>query len=137
VVVAVLEGAFDDGEEVAAEIGFAAVGAGSDFGGLAGDDAGIVLADQDDLHLGDLATENAGCVEAVHAGHADVHEDDVGMGGMGLIDGLLAIGGFAADFPAGMAGEHGGDHAADACVVIDEQDLGLRHSWCEQGPCWG
>ena len=93
---------------------------GSDFGGLAGHDAGIVLADQDDVDFGDLSAEDAGGIEAVHAGHADVHEDDVGTGGVGLIDGLLAIGGFAADLPTGMAGKHGGDHAADACVVIDK-----------------
>jgi hypothetical protein len=36
-----------------------------------------------------------------------------------LVDGLLAVGGFAANFPAGMMGEHGGDHAADARVIID------------------
>src|SRR5215472_5359346 len=116
VIVAIFEGAFDDGEEITGEVGLAAVGASADFGGLVGDDFGIVLADEDDVELGNLAAEDAGGIEAVHTRHANVHQDDVGMCGASLVDGLLAVGGFAADLPIGMAGEHPRDDVPDAGI---------------------
>jgi hypothetical protein len=110
--------AFDDGEKVADKIRFAAVGASANFDGLVGDDGWIVLTHKDDIDLGNLAAEDTGGIEAVHAGHADVHQDDVGLMGTGELDGLLAVGSLAADLQVGAAGEHHGDDVADAGIVI-------------------
>ena len=107
VTMAVFESAFEDRDEVAAEIGLAAVGAGTHRIGLLGNNPGIVLADEDDIDLRAFAKKDAGGVEAVHAGHADVHQDDIGTGSAGLLKGLLSVGGFAADLPIGMEREHG------------------------------
>jgi hypothetical protein len=68
---------------------------------------------------GDLAAKDARSVEAIHAGHADIHEDQVGIRGASEFDRLLAVASFTADFPARMAREHGRQDAADAGVVID------------------
>jgi hypothetical protein len=40
---------------------------------------------------------------------------------------LLAVASFAADFPSGVAGEHGGDKVANAGVVIDQKNSGLGY----------
>ena len=117
--VASFEGTLDDRNQIAGEIGLTAVGARADFCRLVGDDFGIVLAYEDDRNAGTLAAKNAGRVEAVHAGHADIHEDQVGFRGAGEFDRLLAVVSFTAYFPARMTGEHGRDHPADAGIVID------------------
>jgi hypothetical protein len=129
--VTVFEGAFDDGDQVTGEIGLAAKGACAYLCGLAENDFGIVLAYEDDVDSGALAAKDARSVEAVHAGHGDVHEDEVGVRSTGKVDRLLAVASFAADFPSGVAGEHSGDQVANAGVVIDQKNSGLGH--CSRG----
>src|SRR6202008_485415 len=97
--VALFEGTLNDGNEIAGEIGLAAVGACADLCCLVRDDSWIVLADEDDVGAGGLATQDPGGVETVHAGHADAHEDEVGVGSASEFDGLLAVAGLTADFP--------------------------------------
>jgi hypothetical protein len=98
--VAIFEGTLDDGNQIAGKIGLAAVGACADLSRLVGDDFGIVLTHEDDVGAGDLAAKDARGVEAIHPGHADIHEDQVGICGASEFDGLLAVAGFTADFPA-------------------------------------
>ena len=74
----------------------------------------------------------AGGLDAVEAGHAQVHEDDVGgeLGSQG--DGLGAVGCLAHHLEVRLAGEHADDPGAHHRVVVDHQKAdpaGVRAGW--------
>ena len=79
------------------EVGFGNEGVGLDVRCLRADDRWIVLADDDDFCLGQLPPNDARGLQAVHARHADVHEDDVGAELSIFFDGGHAAGGLTAN----------------------------------------
>jgi hypothetical protein len=56
-----------------------------------------VLAENQDLGLGKGVTNEAGGLQAVEVGHADVHDDDIWSKLLGLSDGVPAIDGVPAN----------------------------------------
>jgi len=57
----------------------------------------VVLAENDDLNLGMKIANFANGLEAIHAGHAEIHNDDIRMEILRLEDGLVAVSSFTAD----------------------------------------
>jgi len=77
----------------------------SDRAGSVGQRSGnVILAKNDDLSFRMEAADLANGLEAVHQGHAQVHDDDVGTESLRLKNGFAAIAGFTADIDV----EHGG-----------------------------
>jgi hypothetical protein len=79
-----------------------------------------VLGEDEDFGGGHGVADERSGFEAVEAGHADVHDYDVGGELAGFFDGILAIKGFAADFVIGLGLNEGADAAAHNFVVIDD-----------------
>ena len=79
--------------------------------------------EDEDFDAGKFTTQAFGDRQAVHEGHFDVHEDDVGQKLLGFAKGFEAIGGFADDGEAFLPGEAGADAAPDKRVVIDQQQF--------------
>ena len=48
-----------------------------------------------DRGQGGVGGDSFGCFDAVEAGHADVHEHDVGLGASEQTEGFVAVGSFA------------------------------------------
>ena len=69
-----------------------------------------------------LADDPAGRFEAVHLGHADVHEDDVGLLARDELDRLDAVGGLADDLDVvGRAQQHR-EAAAHERLIVGDRD---------------
>ena len=73
-----------------------------------------------------VAVEVLDDVEAVHARHLDVEEDEVGLLALDHLDGARAVGAGADDFDVGLLGEQGGDAVTRQLLVVDDEgaDLG-------------
>jgi hypothetical protein len=61
-------------------------------------------------------------LDAVHDGHADVHEDDVGQGLLRHPDALDAVARLADELEVGLAGDEHADARAEERLVVDEPD---------------
>ena len=61
-------------------------------------------------------------VDAVHDRHADVHEDDVGVQGMGGLDGLSAVGDIGHDVDVGFRLQDGDKALAHQCLIVGDDD---------------
>ena len=61
---------------------------------------------------------------AADAGHAQVHEDDVGLQRCDERERLGSIGGLADDVELGVAGEHAAQAVADDGMVVDDERAG-------------
>jgi hypothetical protein len=72
----------------------------------------------------------AGGCGAVHLGHHQVHQHDVGLELVAELHGLAAVAGFAHQIQVGLDLEDCGQPAADHAVVVDNQDAnrGAVHS---------
>src|SRR5271157_2569376 len=64
-----------------------------------------------------------GGLDAVHAGQADVHQDQVGIGLLAELHGVGAVIGFAHHAELGAALQDGLDAIADQFVVIDKNNV--------------
>ena len=80
------------------------------------------------LALGQPFSQLAGRLDPVHAGHADVHDDDVRVAAERQLDGCGAVGGFADDPDVRRPRERKPEALADDLVVVDDQRRDLvRH----------
>ena len=118
---AAAEHGLDAGDEFAHGEGLGHVVVGADF---EADDAVDFVVAGGEHEDGDRAgaTDLAADLEAVHAGEHEVEHDHVGPGGVGKVEGALAVGG-GFDVVA-LAAEVVGDGAGQACFVLDDQDPG-------------
>ena len=62
------------------------------------------------------------------SGKRIVEDDDVGPGGQGPVDGLLAVPGLADHLPALMPLQDGPDAGADHVVIVGDQDARHRET---------
>src|SRR6266446_223268 len=76
--------------------------------------------EDEDFYVGKFTMQEFGDRQAVHEGHVDVHEDDIGQDLLGFANGFEAIGGFADDDEAFLPGEAGTDSAPDKRMVIHQ-----------------
>ena len=83
----------------------------------------VVHGEGDDADGGEEVVDASGGGDAVEFGHADVHDDDLGLEFFGEGDGFEAVFGFADDFEVGFGVEEEADAAADDGVVIGEEDV--------------
>ena len=75
-----------------------------------------------------LAREPAGGFDAVHAGHADVHQHDIG-GVLGRrLDRFLAGAGLGDDLDVAGGLEHGLEAGAHHRLVVGDDDPQLAHA---------
>ena len=60
-------------------------------------------------------------LDAVELGHADVHQDDVGLQPLGLLDGVEAVGGLADDLEVVLGVEDHAEPGAHERLVVGDQ----------------
>src|SRR4051794_2961842 len=83
----------------------------------------MVLSDDHDLAGGQLAAEDTSRLEAVHAGHVDVHEDNIGTKHPRLLKRLDAVAGLAAHMPTGLVLDEIPQSPAKQLMVVGNQDF--------------
>ncbi len=90
-----------------------------------GDFHGLLLADgeDDDGGFGEAA-DGAGELDAVHLGHGEVGDDEVGLGGAEELEGFEAVVGDGDFVAAGL--ERGAEDAGDLALVVDDEDAHAR-----------
>ncbi len=68
------------------------------------------------------AAQRGDGADAVHLGHAQVHEDDVDLQRGGAIDALAAVGGLAGDVDVRLGLERGTQTVTDDGVIVDDEE---------------
>lgn len=114
------------------------VGHGAVFGGGV-DEFAVAVGGDEDGGDGELFLEDAGGFEAVHLGHADVEQGDVGVVLAGELDGSDAVAGRPDDFQAEV-GKLGGELASEEGFVLGDEDAlgpGELAAWWGDGVCGG
>ena len=99
-------------------------------GAQRGDHGALLGEAGDDQHpgrVGQLA-QSAQRLDAVHAGHLDVHQDDVGPQFLGAGDSLGAVGRLADDLDVVLDLQEGAQAPADHLVVVDRSST-RRSRW--------
>ena len=81
------------------------------------------------IGLGDLK----GGFDAVEIGHADVHDDHVGLQGFCEGDGFAAVVGFADHREIGLLLDQETQAAAHELVIVGEEDANFSHGWVRAG----
>ena len=81
--------------------------------------------EDEDFDVGKFTTQEFGGLQAVHEGHVDVHEDDIGQELLGFPNGFNAIGGFADDFDAFLLGKAQTNSSADNWMIINQQEFDM------------
>ena len=85
--------------------------------------------EHDDLGRWHALTQQAGGLDAITAGHPQIHQDNVGEQISGHGDGLIAVRGGAHDFDVRQEAEHHGEPFTDhSLVVSDENAHRLAHA---------
>src|SRR5581483_10035303 len=81
--------------------------------------------ENEDARARSRCVEPAGCVDAVELGHADVHDDDVGVELTGEAQRFASVGGFADDLDVALQFEDEPEALPYEGLVVGEQDA--RH----------
>ncbi len=66
--------------------------------------------------------EPGGCLDAVHPGHADVHQDHVGVQQPCLVKRLAAVGGLPRDSQVRLGFKQHPQSLADEVLIVGDQD---------------
>ena len=132
----VLAGSIDSGEEDAVGFVFEDVAASAGLDDLLNEVVGFVHGEDEDFGIGGSGTNAASGFDAVEERHADVEDGDVGLEFGGFFDGVAAVGGFGADFPAGTGFEQSAKARADDGVIIRDQDAKRGHRGTPSGRKW-
>ena len=125
--------AFSDGANGFDEIGFGGifkqVALGAGFQG-AQDVAFIGMhAEHDHENIWIGLRDLKGGFDAVEIGHADVHDDYVGLERFCKRDGFAAVAGLADDGEIGLLLDEQTETAADELVIIGEKNANFSHGW--------
>ena len=80
----------------------------------------IVLGENQDLRAGEASADHARRFQTIQVWHADVHDDEVGTEFVSLIDGVLPVHGFAADFAVPLGSQQGADAPPDHFVIVGD-----------------
>src|ERR1017187_6147930 len=78
----------------------------------------VVHGEEDHLGFGSFLANLARGLEAAHAGHADVHENDIGPRLPRHRDRIQRVGGFAHHFHVGFGGEQGPDTVPEEWMIV-------------------
>ena len=81
----------------------------------------VVLAENDDLNLRMKIANFANGLEAIHAGHAEIHNDDIRMEILRLQDRFVAVSSLTADFDVEHGGQQGANAAANEVLIVNNQ----------------
>ena len=86
-------------------------------------DRRVILGDDDDLAFGNLAPDQPGRLQAVHPGHVNVHQDDVGTEHFRLVESFEAIAGLTAYVPTRLSLNEPAKRPAKQFVVVGDEDF--------------
>jgi len=86
-------------------------------------DRRVILGDDDDLACGKLAPDEPGRFQAVHPGHVDVHQYDIGTEHFGLVESFQAIAGFTAYVPTRLSFNEPAKRPAKQFVVVGDENF--------------
>src|SRR3954466_14067902 len=95
----------DHGVYPTAEIRFGDEALCLNSGGLSGHETRIILADDDDISFREVVPDNARRLDAIHARHGDVHQNQIRAKRTSLLDSLQAVDSLTADCPVRMRGQ--------------------------------
>ena len=109
-------------EQFAMQETFQQVGASAGFESADDLDVTGVGGEDDKARVGKFAADGAHGVDAVHAGHLQIHEHDIGPMEAELFDGLQAIGGLTDELQVGLIGNERGDALTQDRVIVDQGD---------------
>ena len=70
--------------------------------------------------------------ETIELGHMKIKDDQRWFEGAALTDGILAVGGLAANLPARFGFKQGTNHASDVLIIIDDENA--NHMGLRRGP---
>ena len=94
------------------------VAVGSDIDALGQIVLVVIHGEEHDLGIRAFLANQARGLEAAHAGHTDVHEDNVGPHLLRQRDGIERVAGFADHFNVGFGGEQGPDALPEQRVIV-------------------
>ncbi len=80
---------------------------------------GIMLAEDKNLGVGAVTTNQAGGLQTIHLGHADVHDDDIGQELSGFLDCFHTVSGFAGNEEVFPRFEERAEPSPEYFVVVD------------------
>src|ERR1017187_5900782 len=106
------------GQELFHRTVFQDVAAGPDVDALGQIVLVVVHGEEDHLGFGSFLANLARGLEAAHAGHADVHENDIGPRLPRHRDRIQRVGGFAHHFHVGFGGEQGPDTVPEEWMIV-------------------
>src|SRR5207302_7987986 len=66
-------------------------------------------------------------LQPIHLGHANVHENYVGMKFDGLLNGFSPVGRLAANLPGGPEGQYAAYRVSQSLVIVNDQYAQSRH----------
>ena len=108
----------DGSDQFGVGIGFQDVATSAAAENFASDIFGKVHGENQDFGIGRLFANDAGDFEAIHFGHGEVEQNEVGFGFFDVLDSFDAVGGFATNFQAGLRFKEGTNPAAHDSVII-------------------
>src|ERR1700677_810053 len=109
-------------EQFAMQQTFQQIRAGAGFESADDLDVTGVGGEGDEARVGKFSADGAHGVDAVHAGHLQIHEHDIGPMQTKLFDGFQAIGSLADELQVGLIGNERGDALAQNRVIVDQGD---------------
>jgi hypothetical protein len=112
---------FDCRHELLGDLSLGHKRLGTDGNSLMSGDRGIILGKNHDLAIRELLEDVSRCLEAIHPGHRNVHEDNVGLKQSHLLSRLDSVRGFTTDTPVRAARQQGSNAFSDAFVVVNQQ----------------
>ena len=78
-----------------------------------------MLADDENLDRGKFFFQNLGRFQAIHGGHGDVEEHDVGLVLFDFVDGIDTVDGLANNFDIRFGAQNLADTPTDALTVVN------------------
>lgn len=112
----------ESAKEFVLSFGLEEIALGANAEGAAKNLGGFVQGDKKNFDVGLGFVNDAGRLQAVEAGHRDIHDDDVGFELGSEANSGDPIVGFAAKFPSGRRIQDGLDTSADEYMVVDDEN---------------
>lgn len=124
-----IEEGFDAGEEGGQAVGLGDNGSDAEGGREGFTEDVIKHGVKDDRGCGHSGVEQGGGLDAVHGGHGEIENDEVGAEGASLVEGFGAVDGFAADLEVGLKIEKSAEGMSYGGFVFDDEDAFRHGRW--------
>src|SRR5262245_9979085 len=98
----------------------------------------VVHGEKQDGNLGRDPLQLGRCLTAIHAGHGEIENDQIGLVGLRHRNGLAAVRGFLKGFHRSVAGQEFPQYATDDIAVVHNQNgFGHKWTWARNKFCYG